>query len=163
MAAPRDNDRDRDDRPSWSEIDKMRDKSPHRKEKSDEVLEAKERAAVKSMALKEAKSLFNGALSPNAKKAIDAIHKAKGKPAFAGLVDDFISAYGLPEDWGLLLVMLDHPDEEVFARIAGAMQEMYGDQSLSSRQGFKSKLSILSLTSSNSEIVALAGRIKGDL
>ena len=163
MSPPKNDDRDRDDRPSWSEIDKMRDKSPHRKEKSRDSSSVKEKAAVKAQALKQAQSLFNKTISPDAKKAVDEIFKAKGKKSFAKLVTDFIETFGLPDEWTFLLVMLEHPDETIFEQVAERMEQMYPDQKSSAKRSFKSQLSMLSMTSSNSEIGYLAGEIKNRL
>lgn len=163
MGSYRDKDRDRDDRPSWKEIDKRRDKSPHRKEKSEGRTSPKDQAWVKTAALKEAKAAFNKKLSPDAQKILDRIHALVGKEGFEEEVDLFIKKYGLPDDWRTLLVFLDHSDPDLFEKTASSMAETYKEQNMTDRRAFKTKLSILSNAAKSGRIQMLARKIRNRL
>ena len=163
MAPPKDYDWNGDDRLSWRERDKMKDKSSHRKGTASDRPSPKQQAGMRKAALKSAKGLFNKKLSPDAQKMLDAIHDQMGKDGFVEAVDRFIKNYGMPEDWRTLLVVLDHPDQTLFEKAASAMAERYRQQSMTDRRSFKTKLSILSNSAQSSAVRQIAAEIREKL
>ena len=162
MSPPKD-DYDRDNRPSWSEIDKRKDKSSHRDNEPKSKMSPKEQAWVKTAALKEASGLFDQKLSPTAKKLLDDIQKALGTEDFAKLINKYLNKYGLPGKWRHLLEFLDHPDPDVFLQITQTMAENYKSQPMVDRRSFKTKLSILSNTAKSAKIMRIAKKTKESL
>jgi len=164
MCPDRDDERDRDDRPSWREIDKMREQSAHRKEKPEFTKASpKEQASIRKEALNQAGALFSKKLSPRAQKALDELLDLQGQPNFEEKAKAYVDRYGLPDQWRYLLLMLDVHDPELFEQALSMMQEIYKEQPISNRAALKSKLSILSMTAPNGRIQGIARRIKSKL
>ena len=163
MCPPNDKDWRSDDRPSWRERDKMRDKSSHRKGKSAGRGGAKQESYMRTAALKQAQGVFKKKLSPDAEKLLEQVRSAAGTDRFAELADQYLDENGMPEDWRTLTVFLDHPNEEVFREVVLKLQEMYPMQNFANKQAFKTKLSILSNSSSNKVIQNIAFSMKNQL
>ena len=152
--------RDRDDRPSWSEIDKNRNRKSYKPKQESEGQSKKEQAWVKQAALKQANAAFAGAGDPKQDAARKKIFKAEGTALLPAAVDSFIGEFGLPEDWRTLLVALDHPDPDTFKQLALKMLELYKDRKGPDQRAFKTKISILSMAGANSKIQSLAEAVK---
>jgi hypothetical protein len=160
MPPYRDDENDREDRPSWSEIDKMRQSSSHRTEEKPEAKISKEQAWVKQAAQKEAESLFDMKLKPQAQALLTKILESQGQPDFPGMVDKFLKKYGMPIRWRALLAFLDHPDPEIFEQVILTMKELYPGQSMTDRRAFKTKLSILSNTTKSGQVRMLVVKVQ---
>ncbi len=146
---------DEKERPSWREIDKMRDRSPHTRRRRDET--STERALknkwLKERYLKEVEKLFAGKKgSKEHDKALQKIHKAYGTNRFNKAVRDYVKEYGLPEDWGTLILLLDHKDAEIVCEALRALKGLYPEKGRLEQQGFVSKLRVLSLTSKSEKV-----------
>ncbi len=147
-------DEDRE-RPSWSEIDKMRDGSRHvSRDKPSRAEKSLKSQYAKQLYLKRAEDLFKGAkTTPEYKAAHQAIHDNFASTKFHTVAKKFIKAYGLPEDWGTLMLLLDYKDLKVVKDAMGAMIALLGKKSLVEQQGFKGKLRVMAMTSDNDEVV----------
>jgi hypothetical protein len=158
MTPRHDSDDDERERPSWREIDRMRDRSRHvgRGERP-----SKERSLrstwAKEQYLKEAGKLFQGVKgSKEHKAAVEAIHRSYGTSKFTAAVKKYIQAYGVPTEWGTLLLLLDYKDEEVLAEVIVNLKKLASERTPAEKQGFKNKLEILTFTAQSSRITSLA-------
>jgi hypothetical protein len=136
--------RDDDDREklSWREIDNLRNRSRH---VSPEGRSFRERSLKSDWArkqhLREAEKFFQGKKGSEAyKKARAALDEKYGTPDFTRLLGEFIRDFGIPDDWGTLLLILDTANAEWIRQALPAMKEMAPKKSLLERKAFAGKL-----------------------
>ena len=145
-----------DERPSWREIDRLRDRSPHtkrRKSSESELEKALRSKWLKERYLKEVEKLFSGKkASAEHDKALKAIHKAYGTNRFNRTVKKYVEEYGLPEDWGTLILLLDHKDPQIVCQALEALKALYPEKGLVEKQGFLSKARVLAMTARKEEV-----------
>ena len=153
-------DYDRDDRPSWREIDSKRDRSSHREEKRDEPKMA---GWAKQQLVKQAEQLFEKKMTPEAETLHKEVRKAHGTKTFDKLASEYLEKFGLPDDWRTLLLFLDHGNEEVFRQVILKMRDELPNQNMTDKRSFKTKLSILSNAASNPKIARMADQMKKQL
>jgi len=159
MTPRRDSDDDERERPSWREIDSMRDRSRH--VSRGERRPAKERslrtAWAKKEHLKEAEKVFQGVRGTKEyKAAVDAIHRTYGSAKFSSAVKRFLKTYPVPAEWGTLLLLLDYKDDEVLAEVIDKLKGLAPKRSPVEKQGLKNKLEILTFTAKSSRITSVA-------
>jgi hypothetical protein len=115
MTPPEDDDRDRE-RPSWREMDRLRDRSKHtrpeRREPSGPRARATSQAAKQAYLRKLDEKIFGGKGSP-AEKDAAAVRDARGTRGFSAACDAFVEKRGFPESPDLLLLFLDHENPDV--------------------------------------------------
>lgn len=145
MAPKQDDDNERE-RPSWREIDQRRDRAgqqgPARPRPSKKQAE-KER----QLALSQAEALFKGKRAlPEYKTALRQLEGHHGTKKFAQTVKKFLEEYGLPAEWGALNLLLDYPEATVVGQVLQAMAAQAGSHTRVEQQGFKAKLQVLALT-----------------
>jgi hypothetical protein len=158
MTPRRDSDDDERERPSWREIDRMRDRSRHvgRGERTSKEQSLRSTWAKKQH-LKEADKLFQGMKgSKEHKAAVDAIQRSYGTSKFTAAVKKYLQAYGVPTEWGTLLLLLDYKDDEVLAEVIGTLENLAPKRTPAEKQGLKNKLEILTFTARSSRIISLA-------
>jgi len=147
---------DERERPSWREIDRLKDRSPHtrRRERSQtEVEKALKSKWLKERYLKEVEKLFAGKKGTKEhEKALAQVHKTYGTNRFHKAVRNYVKEYGFPEDWGTLILFLDHRDTEIVCQALTALKELYPEKGRVERQGFISKVRILSMTAKADEV-----------
>lgn len=144
-----------DERPSWREIDRRRDRSPHTRsrQKETQVERALKSKWLKERYLKEVEKLFSGKKgSEEHDKALSRIHKAYGTNRFNKAVKDYVKEYGLPEDWGTLILLLDHREEEIVCQALKALKGLYPSKGPVEQQGFLSKVRVLSMTAKSERV-----------
>ena len=158
---------DRDDKPSWSEIDKLKDRSKH---SSQEKREAKKKETVredwaKKQYMKEIEKLFSGEKeeTEEQKKARKALVQRYGSSKFNSAVDQYVKKYGMPHDWGTLMLMLDHRNVAIVARTLEVLRQKMHEGSETEQEGFKSKVKIIAMTAENDELQGLAEEIVEEL
>lgn len=159
MTPRRDSDDDERERPSWREIDRMRDRSRH--VSRGEQRPAKERALrtgwAKKQHLKEAEKVFQGVRGTKEyKAAADAIHRSYGSARFSSAVKTFLETYGVPAEWGTLLLLLDYKDDDVLAEVVAKLKGLAPKRSPVEKQGLKNKLELLTFTAKSSRITSVA-------
>jgi len=149
---------------SWREIDQMRDRSrPAGGGKS-----YKERSLrsdwAKKQHLREAEKFFQGKKGTEAyKKTYHALHEKYGTPGFKEAAQKFIQAFGMPDDWGTLLLLMDSPEPAWIKDAIAAMKGMYEKRSPIEQKGFKGKLKILAITAQDKDVRKEVGKILEDL
>ena len=152
MAAGRDDDKERE-RPSWREIDRLRDGSRHGRSEPRAKVNHKQQEKIRQEALKQAEALFAGKQQrPEYKKALAKLEDQRATPQFAATAAKFFKDYGLPEDWRGLMLFLDYPDSTVVAEALQRLRQLAPFQSMTEVQGLKGKLRTLSLISRFLEI-----------
>jgi hypothetical protein len=150
MAPPSDND-DRE-RPSWREIDQRRDGSRHRARDLPKVPK-KQAEMLRKQALAQAEALFKGKRArPEYQTELKKLEASHASKKFPGMAKKFLEEYGLPEEWGALTQFLDYPDPAVVVDVLQAMAGQVGKRSRVEQQGFKGRMQILALTSSDAGI-----------
>ncbi len=158
---------DRDDRPSWSEIDKRRDRSSH--VRRDPPESGKKPSAhdewIKKQYRKEIEKLFKGTREETEaqKKAGVEISRAYGTGRFNTVVRQYVKQYGLPEDWDTLFLMLDHKDAAIVLPVLEAMGKRASDGSEAEREGFKSRVKIIAMIATDEAVQECAERIIEEL
>jgi hypothetical protein len=147
----------RERKKSWKEIDKMHNRSgstEHRKDERSNLERALENPRMKERYLQEAEKLFMGAKGrPQHSKDLMAIHESYGRTRFLPTVRHYVDTYGMPQDWGALLLILDiKNDSELVCKAIEGLCELVGEKGTVERRGLESKLRVLSLTARNLEI-----------
>jgi hypothetical protein len=141
-----DDDEDRE-KPSWREIDQRRDRSFHVGERKSYQERTLRSDWAKKQHLREAEKFFQGKKGTEAyKKAHAALHDKYGTPQFPKVAQDFLQEFGLPDEWGTLLLLLDYPDPKWAGEALAALKAMYAKRSLIEQKGFKGKVKILGMT-----------------
>ena len=145
---------------SWREIDQMRDRSRHVGGGKSYQERSLRSDWAKKQHLREAEKFFQGKKGTDAyKKAYAALHAKYGTPGFKEAVQKFIQEFGIPDDWGTLLLLMD-ADEPAWVKDAiVAMKGMYEKRSLIEQKGFKGKLRILAMTTKDKGLRQEAERI----
>jgi hypothetical protein len=140
--------RDDDDREklSWREIDNLRNRSRHVGSESKSYRERSLKSDwARKQHLREADKFFLGKKGTDAyKAAYAALQEKYGTPQFTEALKDFIQEFGLPDDWGTLLLILDTSNPEWVRLALTAMKEMYPRRSLLEQKGFKGKVKVIS-------------------
>lgn len=152
---------------SWSEIDKLKNRSKHVSRDKTEFREkqsAKEEWAKKQY-LKEIEKLFSGEKEETGeqKSARKNISNHYGSDKFNSMVEHYIKKYGFPNDWATLILMIDHKDPKIVVETLKVLKETMDKSGVAERQGFKSKVNILAMTAENDELRELAEEIVEEL
>jgi len=136
-----------DDRPSWKEIDKRRDRSSHsRDEKPAFSGSKKQQAYMKQMALRQADKLFTPKKSDKQRKDEQELEQAKGSDAFAETAQKFMDTYGVTDDWHVQLVLAEVPLSKIAVPAIESLVESAAALEKSEKQSILSQLRILALT-----------------
>lgn len=147
----------RERKKSWKEIDRMRDRNGsagHRKDERSNLERALEDPRMKERYLQEAEKLFMGAKGrPEHSKDLMAIHESYGRKRFLSNVRHYVDTYGMPNDWGALLLILDiKNNSELVCKAIEGLCELVKEKGAVERRGLEGKLRVLSLTARNAEI-----------
>jgi len=137
-----------DDKPSWRDIDRRKDKSRHygRQEKTAKREGPKNR--WQEGRVREALDrLFMGNKgTPEHDKLYKKLHSTYGTESFLPTVTKYLTKYGLPDDTGTLILILDTKEEEIVYSVFEKFKEMYTTLSSRHKEDVRRKLSIMSLT-----------------
>ena len=158
---------ERENRPSWSEIDKLKDRSKHASQEKRHVKQkqtAREDWAKKQY-MKEIEKLFSGEKeeTEEQKKARKNIVQRYGSSKFNSAVDQYVKKYGMPRDWSTLMLMLDHRNVTIVTSALEELRKKVYDCSDAEQEGFKSKVKIIAMTADNDELQGLAEEIGEEL
>jgi len=151
-------DEDERDQISWREIDRRRERSPYAPKETPVPREKSHRSEwMRKQYRKEADKLFMGKKGTKKhQKALSDIDRHHGTDQFETTVKTYLDQYGLPEDWSTLSLLLDYPDAEKVFQALAAMKDLYETRTPVEKQGFKAKVDILAMTSTNSDLRDLA-------
>jgi hypothetical protein len=154
-------DDDEREKPSWRDRDRKKDRSKHLSQDRPAFRPKSARAQwAQKQYLKEVENLFKGKkASKEHAAAHEAIHQCSGTKKFNAAVKKYLAEYDLPDDWSTLFLLLDYKDLNVVKRIITRLKDMAHDQPLSIKEGFKSKLHIIAMTGTDSELCDLAQEV----
>jgi len=156
---------DYDDKPNWREIDRKKDRSKHMaSEPSESKPPSEKNKWVQKMYMKEIENLFKGKKgSKEHSTALDELHQKAGTKKFNTAVKKYIKEYGLPDEWSTLFLFLDYKDTKVVIQAISKLKDMVDEEPLTIKEGFKSKLSIIAMTTSLDELREAAEEALSDL
>ncbi len=119
---------------------------------------ALENPRIKSQYLKEVERLFKGPKGdPLHEKDLQKLHNSYGTSSFKKQAKTYIKKYGLPDDWGALILLLDLKGEsQIVIDTMEKLVEMSKTLSSQERKGLKSKLKTLSLTTKDMDVAEIA-------
>ena len=149
---------------SWREIDKMRDKSRHTRRSTEpkSMLEkALDDPRLKKLYLKEAEKLFLGPKgTPEHDEALKKLKASYGKRTFEDVAREYVERFGLPDDWGDLILLLDlEKSPDIVCDAMEKAKAMLDSKGPIEKTGFISKLKVLSMTSKDPDIGEVAEEI----
>ena len=148
--------RDDDDREklSWREIDNLRNRSRHVSRDSGSYRERTLKTDwARKQHLREAEKFFQGKKgSEDYKKAHTDLHEKYGTPEFHEALSRFIQEFGIPDDWGTLLLILDTTNSAWIKQALIVMKEMVPRKSLLEQKGFKGKVKVIASTTKDSAL-----------
>jgi hypothetical protein len=146
------NDDDRE-KLSWREIDQMRNRSRHVSGGKSYREHSLQSDWAKKQHLREAEKFFMGKKGTDAyKKAYTALHEKYGTPGFREAAQKFIQEFGMPDDWGTLLLLMDSNEPGWLKEAIAALTGMYEKRSPIEQKGFKGKLKILVMTTKDKSL-----------
>jgi len=161
MTSPRDDDDDRE-KPSWREIDKLRDGSRHARQEPKSREPKRKQEKKRQEALRQAEALFSGKRGlPEYRAALQALENVHGTAKFTAAARKFLAEYGLPEEWGVLIMLLDFPEVEVVQEILARLAALAPGRSRVEQQGLKGKLRVISLSAGSPEVKKTAQELLG--
>lgn len=153
------------DKPDWKEIDGKKDRSRHISQDNHESApKSKKKDWVQKMYLKEIDNLFKGKKGTKEHdSALEAIHKKSGTKSFNSAVKKYMKEYGLPDDWSTLFLLMDYKDVKVVTEAILTLKKMVGEEPLSLKEGLKSKLNIMTMTSASEDLRRIAEEVLDEL
>ena len=154
-----------DERPSWREIDKRRDRSSHVREEKKKPKDGQVGDRWNTGRHKAAlERLFKGDRGTlEHEKLYNKIHKTYGTSTFVPTVQKYVGKFGPPDDTSTLLLVLDSKDIEIMMLAMEKLLHIYGGVSAREKEDIRRKLSILALTDRSVEIRDRASEIGEDL
>ncbi len=143
-----------EDRPSWREIDRRKDRSSHvSRDRPERRGRPAQSSWLQKQYRKEAEKLFMGKKgSDKHKTAHSAVYEAHGSVRFSEAVRSYVEEYGLPDDWSTLSLLLDYDDPVVVRETIGMLKGQYGTRTAIEKQGLRSKLEILAMTTKDDDL-----------
>lgn len=155
---------DDDERPSWRDIDKKRDRSSHVKQEQKEKKEAPKDRWNIGRHKRALDQLFKGDKGTiEHGKLYNKLHKSYGSPAFAQTVAKYVEKYGPPDDTSTLLLLLDVKDVEIMLLVMEKLREIYQGVMPREKEDIRRKLSILALTDRSEDIKERASEVLEEL
>ena len=142
---------DDENKTEWQEDNKSSD--PTSSDQSDPGARSARKEWAQKMYLKEIDSLFKGKKSSEEHTiAFEEIHKRSGTKKFNTAVKKYIKEYGLPDDWSTLSLLLDYKDVKVVKDVIKTLLAKIEDEPLSLKEGFKSKMNIIAMTTTDDKL-----------
>jgi hypothetical protein len=160
-------DYDDDERPSWRDIDKRRDRSAHVSQDKKERQGGGRPGAgrYEQGRYKEAlEKLFQGKKGTlEYQKLFNKIHKSYGSSTFVSHVQNFTQAYGLPEDVSTLLLILDTKNPGITLTAIDKLKEVSVGASAREKEDIRRKLSIIGMTDRSADVKERAREVAEEL
>jgi hypothetical protein len=158
-------DYDNDEKPSWRDIDKKRDKGSY--SSSDEKKKTSKPGANRwnTGRHKQALSmLFKGDKGTiEHTKMFTKVHKSYGTPSFLSTIQSYIEKFGPPDDMSTLLLLLDSKDGSIMTLAMEKLQQIYDDLTTREKEDIRRKISIVALTDRSVDLRESASGILDDL
>lgn len=197
------------DRPSWKEIDRVRDRTGRRKKRENQDREirehstrydkykkdlnrlfdqglagellkkpekdqepsppqasgkAKSKAAVVTRKAKEGRIPKNSQAGTSRLKLIRRVIDADDTESLIKAVDELSVKFGLPDDWGVLVRVLEHPDEKLILQAVSRMKALLTKTAkIPRRFTLRERLRSIGQTASDGELRQLAAELEESL
>ena len=149
---------------SWREIDQRRDRSSHVSGGKSYQERSLKSDWAKKQHLREAEKFFQGKKGTEAyKKAYTTLHEKYGTPGFKEAAQKFIQEFGMPDDWGTLLLIMDINEPALVKDAIVAMKGMHEKRSPIEQKGFKGKLRILAMTAKDKSLRQEVEKLLGEI
>jgi hemoglobin-like flavoprotein len=182
----RDRKRDRDDRPSWRDLDRKKDKSKHvneerpggkkkpkvstgysqYKDQLDQLFSTGEKSEMVKAVLekKSGKEILDKEQAPERQKLLRAVREALGEKQLEESLNAFMEKYGeLPVDMEVLTQALMHSSDQVREQALRKISRYLDGHVLEKKALLVSRVKNLALTAEDDEVVALAREVKRKL
>jgi len=158
-------DYDDDERPSWREIDKRRDRSSHVKKDEKQQRDAGPANRWNTARHKQAlEKLFMGEKGTlEHEKLYNKIHKSYGSSTFLPTVQKYVEMYGAPDDASTLILLLDTKDVPIMMLTMEKLREVHKGASPREKEDIRRKLSILALTDRSGDVKEKASEMVEEL
>jgi hypothetical protein len=157
-------DYDDDERPSWREIDKKRDRSSHVTQERAEKKEGPKdrwRAGRQKQALDR---LFLGEKGTiEHEKLYNKIHKTYGTDRFPLNVQNYIVKYGPPDDASTLVLIIDTKVKEIILQAIEKLRTVYDKLTPREKEDVRRKISIVAMTERAADVKELAREVIEEL
>ncbi len=156
-------------RPSWREIDRMKDRSgfsrvKEKRERESSLKKVERSSWLKEKYLKEVEKLFSGKKkSPDQQKALKRLQNAYGTKRFQKVAKEYVKEYGMPEDWNTLILLLEAGDDEIVCEAIEVLAKSFQEKGPIEQQGFQAKLRTLSMVSESELVKRTAKRVLEEL
>jgi len=157
-------DYDDDERPSWRDIDKKRDRSSHVRQERSEKSEApkdrwqagRQKQALDRLFLGDKGTVEHG-------KLYNKLHKAYGTDRFLPAVQAYIEKYGLPDDASTLLLLMDAKEVEIKLQTIEKVREIHDTLSPREKEDVRRKISIVAMTERSADVKERAREVAEEL
>ncbi|MDB5038273.1 MAG: hypothetical protein JWQ35_1801 [Bacteriovoracaceae bacterium] len=137
---------DEREKKSWSEIDQARNRGI-KFEKKVSKSDTREQKLAKTAAKKELDSLFSGSkISKEKSKRLDEIKSLRGKPAFYEKLSDYFKEFGVPLEFDVQMLFLDHRDKTLVLQVLSELLKQAPRLDLSKQDLLNSKLKVMALS-----------------
>jgi len=144
-----------DDRLSWRERDKLKDRSRHRTDEKPEGSGGrKQQAQMKTFALQQAKKLFTPKKNPQQLQAEEALEAVKGQPAFDPLAQAYFDTYGVTQDWHVQLLLTGAGISSIAVPAIEALALSAAGLGPAEKRAISSQLKILAMTGKSKTKIA---------
>jgi len=138
---------DDDDRPSWRERDKMRERSTHRRDEKPAFSGTKQQQAWgKTQAVRAANALFDAKKTPELLQAEKALLAAKGTPGFEAQALKFFDTFGVTADWRIQLLLTESNASTVAVPAIEALEAGVGNLTPPEQRNVVTRLKMLIMT-----------------
>jgi len=141
------------ERPSWSEIDKMKDrggsKRPKRQDRPDR---SSERALSKYKAQLEKIFSPGKKLGKEPEKQLKKIRETSERAEFMTMADKYIEDHGLPHSWEDLENFLRHKNAEVLTETIRRMESLLLEQTATRKENFQKDLNLIQMTTRDKDL-----------
>jgi len=132
-----------------------------KKNPKSDIEQALKNPRIKNQYMKEMERVFQGPKgSPQHDKDLQRLHDAYGSARFSIRAREYIKKYGLPDDWGALLLLLDLKNaNELIPEVMEKLVKLSKEKSGVKKRGLRSKLRTISVTARDLVIADTAARL----
>lgn len=153
-----------DERPSWRDIDKKRDRSSHVRQEKTEKTEGPKDRWKEARQKKALDMLFKGEKGTiEYQKLYNKIHKTYGSAQFLPAVQKYLEKYGLPDDLSTLLLVADTKDPDIVIPTIEKLLNLYGGLTPREKEDARRKVSILAMTDKAADVKERAREIADEM
>ena len=97
-------------------------------------------------------------------KLIRAVVDAGDPRSLQAAIDDMVGQFGLPDDWEVLVRVVEHPDEELILKAVGRMNQLLATTAkVPRRASLKERLRTIGQTATDADLRQQAGELEAAL